>query len=643
MGESFVLALDAGMTNITTVIAGAGARDGVEIFPLAVGREWGDIAALAFVTDEGDVRFGEEAVQLGLERPERLVREFTGAVGDHVPIVVGGFAVSAEDLFARMVLWIVSAAATERGAAPGMVAIAHPTGWSGHRAGAVRARLAELGLDRVVLMPSAVVIAQQYASSAARGHTVAVYDLGGSIFEVTALRGGRMLHEPQAVDVGGSDVDAALLRHVLALTGSPESGDARPDGSRAELLRTRRAVTAAKEALSFRSDASVPVELRGSTSSVRVTRSELEAMTAPAITRTIDALEQTLDAAQLDASDVDEIIVVGGSARIPLIAQLLSDRLDRPLTVPEAPQSAAAVSAAKAAWAQLSEARTAIEPAPARTEIEHVPQRTAAPALSRRIGPLVLRLTGARNSIPYSAAAALAASAILVAAGIVFASTTPLGRDTAVGASGDGEVSSPGLLSLSRHASEYTVGEATSPDRPTSDPGAGAEPDRDDAESSPRTPQRPGSSESTAPRSGRGGGRTVQAPDQDLGTGSTPGTTPAPAAPAPSKADPPQPASDPTPTTDPTPTPTPEPTTDPTPEPTTDPTPDPTPTPEPTTDPTPEPTQGPVPEPTTDPAPEPTPEPAPEPTTEPAPEPTQAPEPAPDPPLEPEPVGDGTL
>src|SRR5690606_30534418 len=333
------------------------------------------------------------------------------------------------ELFARLVAWILETVSAERGARPAAVAIAHPSSWCGHRATLVRERLRELGVDDVTMMPSAVVVSQQLASSSSRGQTVGVYDLGGSSVEATLLRGGRVLGEPQTMDVGGEDVDAALLDHVLALLGR-DPGE-RPD--RAELLAARAAVVRAKEGLSFSADVSVPIAVGGRTSTVRVTRTELDASASAPIVRTLDSLVQAVESSGNDVPDVDEIVLVGGSARIPLVAQILSAQFDRPLTVPVDPQFAVAESIARIVSVRLQRRSAALELS-ARQE---APQSAAV----RRDGPAATRtspgrprqsshgaVTAVRSApfrIPYGAAAAMVAAGVIIATGMVFAATTP--------------------------------------------------------------------------------------------------------------------------------------------------------------------------------------------------------------------------
>lgn len=575
MSESrFALALDAGMTCVKAVTHGDGAHGGVQGRRLALMREGFVMPTAAFITDDGDVRFGDEAVECGAARPERLVRDLTREVGDGTPLVVGGFAVTAAELFARMVAWIVERAASEAGALPGAVAVVHPTSWSAHRIDAVRRRLHEMALDDVTFVPAAV------AAAGAQDRTgiTAVYDLGAQTLEASALRGRRLIDEPLVAPLGGIDLDAAVRAHVDALVPGSAHG--------AE-------VAAAKEELSFRSDAALSVDVAGRHERLRLTRAEFETLTSDVVARTVGALEAMLERAALEPEDVTEITLIGGSARLPLAAQMLSERLDRPLRLPEDPQFAAALGAAELTWERMPATSVPVPVEPARIEADQ--QRTARPARRWHL------------RIPYGVAATLAAAAVVIAAGVVFSSATPLGgSDAAEGASHD-DTSGAAELNLVRRADGYSSGALS----PQPDGQQAAQPDAPGARSG----------EDAPPRTPRGGGPAIAAPDSDTAeAGGSATTTPdaVPSAPPVRAADAP---------TDPAPA-------DQGPEPTPDPTPDPTPIPEP--DPTPDPTQEPTPEPTTAPTAEPAsgpePSPEPQPTTPPS-----ATEPTPDPP-EPEPT-----
>ncbi len=112
-------------------------------------------------------------------------------------------------------------------------------------------------------------------------------------------------------------------------------------------LTCRDQCTAAKEALSTDTQTIVPVMLPGRHTEVRLTRSELEAMVRPALDETIAATTRALRTAGLQASDLRAIVLVGGSSRIPLVAQLVTSALGRPVAVDTDPKHTIALGAAR--------------------------------------------------------------------------------------------------------------------------------------------------------------------------------------------------------------------------------------------------------------------------------------------------------
>ncbi|WP_309127703.1 Hsp70 family protein [Microbacterium sp.] len=607
------------MTSFTAATARIAPSGGVDVAPFAADGERSVIEAVAFIADDGDVLFGSAGLKSGLERPERLIRGFLHHVGDDVPLVVGGFAVRAEHLVARLVRSIVAAVSEREGSRPLMVAVTHPTGWGGHRADALREAIRQCGVGEVALTAAAVaaVHALEPEGPEAAG-IVAVYDLGGSGFEASVLRDGVLLGTFRQ-EVGGADIDESLLRHVLATSPGPEGGEKSSLHHDTQML--RRSAVHAKETLSFESDAVMPAPGGADAGMVRLTRAELEDLAAEPLRITLDALERVLEITGVDEGDVDEILLVGGASRTPLVAQRLSERFDRPLTVPDDPRSAVAMGCARLSWQEgerrreLAAAASAAS-APDLTPVSMTDRAPVHRSLRRGAGK---RQAVARLSVPYAAAAALVAASVLVAGGLVLGTTTRLGAGgDAAEAAGHVLAGSHGPLALDRSASSgFTTAAA-----PSSSPEAGestAPPEQSDASDGAEA----------------GGGPRITPPDSTDDAGTAPsrpsgGTTSPPASggrpsPAPGEAEP-TPATDPAPepaaTTDPTPTP--DPTTDPAP--VTDPTPTPTPEPDPVT---------PADDTSTPADPQPTPDPTPEPAPEPAPEPEPTPEPSGPPTAEP--------
>src|SRR4029434_1788306 len=94
------------------------------------------------------------------------------------------------------------------------------------------------------------------------------------------------------------------------------------------------------------SETRVPVLLPTVQTEVRVTRGELEALIRPTLAETVTDLERALRSAGLTPADVDHVLLVGGSSRIPLVSQLVSSGLGRPVAVDAHPKHAIALGAA---------------------------------------------------------------------------------------------------------------------------------------------------------------------------------------------------------------------------------------------------------------------------------------------------------
>jgi sugar (pentulose or hexulose) kinase len=95
--------------------------------------------------------------------------------------------------------------------------------------------------------------------------------------------------------------------------------------------------------------ATIPVVLPDLRTEVRLTRAELEDRIRPALLATIETLRRALRSAQVEAGDLDAVLLVGGSSRIPMVAELVADALGRPVAVDVHPKHAVALGAARLA------------------------------------------------------------------------------------------------------------------------------------------------------------------------------------------------------------------------------------------------------------------------------------------------------
>ncbi|MFF2344901.1 Hsp70 family protein [Pseudarthrobacter sp. NPDC058119] len=384
---SYALAVDVG----TSFTAAAVVRfhQGPSAVPecLPLGGRGTSVPSVVYFPEEGTVLVGEAAERRGLDSPERVAREFKRRIGDAVPIILGTLALQPEDVFATVARWVADRAAEREGGPASAVFLTHPAAWGSHRLSAIREALTAHGVDNVTLLPEPEAAALHYASQVRveEGSTIAVYDLGGGTFDTAVLRKAgssrfELLGRPEGIeDLGGADFDAAVFSYVAAHTGNALADlDATDPAVLGALARLRRECVEAKEALSADSEASIPVLLPGVQQQVRLVRSEFEALIEEPVRETVDALEHSLAQLHLAPADLSTVLLIGGSSRIPLVAQVVSEELDRPIAVDADPKSSICLGAAVAAL--LAHTAAALESAaPAGTgAAETVAARTEA-------------------------------------------------------------------------------------------------------------------------------------------------------------------------------------------------------------------------------------------------------------------------
>ncbi len=235
-----------------------------------------------------------------------------------------------------------------------------------------------------------------------------------------------MAGKPVGIErLGGVDFDETVFDHVRAAIGAAwQQLDPADPAVQSAVAGLRRECTAAKEALSSDTEVMIPVMLPGHHSQVRLGRAEFEEQIRPAIAETVEALRRALDAAGVVAADLDAVLMVGGSSRIPLITQLVSAELGRPVSVDADPKSVIAAGASIAAH----HCATSEQPSSTATEAPSRPVLTAARWAQPPAAAAAAGRPGSRRTVTVAAGLALAAS---FAAGIALLVFGTAGADTA--------------------------------------------------------------------------------------------------------------------------------------------------------------------------------------------------------------------
>ncbi len=347
----YLLGVDLG----TTYTAAATNRSGrVEIANL--GNRTPTVPSVLYLREDGSVVVGEAALRRAIDEPHRVVREFKRRVGDPTPIIVGGAPRSAELLMSEMLRWVVASVSDREGGVADWVAVTHPANWGLYKQDLLTQGIRAAGLERFSLLTEPQAAAVFYASQerVEPGTVVAVYDLGGGTFDVAVLRKGEMgfeiLGSPEGLDrLGGIDFDEAVFQHVLrSLGGSLDELDPDDPAVVGAVSRLRHDCVEAKEVLSTDVDVVIPVILPGMQSQVRLTRPEFEAMIRPSLADSIEGMRRALRSAGVEPAALNRVLLVGGSSRIPLVAQMVGAALARPVAIDAHPKHAVALGAALA-------------------------------------------------------------------------------------------------------------------------------------------------------------------------------------------------------------------------------------------------------------------------------------------------------
>ncbi|MEM7144572.1 MAG: Hsp70 family protein [Verrucomicrobiota bacterium] len=335
MSEDVIIGIDLGTTNSLVGVVDSG-------FPivLADGEGRRMVASAVYFPEDGDVVVGEAALRARAVDGERVVTSVkrlmgrrAGEAGVELP---GGR--SPEEVSALILGELKRTAEAALGVEEVKRAVITVPAYfnDGQRNATVRAgELAGLKVERIVNVPTAAALAYGLDKLGEKSR-VAVYDLGGGTFDISILELNEGVFQVMATHgdtaLGGDDIDE-LLAGALGY-----GGDARVLAAARE----------AKERLSKEEEVEVrvPFVREGENLEKRVGRGELEELIGDLLERTRKHCVQVLADAGMEAGELDEVILVGGSTRIPAVRALVAGVFGKEPNLSQHPDEAVALGAA---------------------------------------------------------------------------------------------------------------------------------------------------------------------------------------------------------------------------------------------------------------------------------------------------------
>jgi len=188
--------------------------------------------------------------------------------------------------------------------------------------------IAGLNVVRILNEPTAAAIAYGLHEKGSEKN-VLVFDLGGGTFDVSLLTIDNGVFEVLATagdtHLGGEDFDNRVIQHLLKVFQRKHGVDASSD--KRAILKLRREVERAKRSLSSQHQVRIEIEglYKGFDFSETLTRARFEELCIDLFKKTIEPVRRVLDDAGLRKAEVDEVVLVGGSTRIPKVQSLLKD------------------------------------------------------------------------------------------------------------------------------------------------------------------------------------------------------------------------------------------------------------------------------------------------------------------------------
>ena len=322
MATNKILGIDLGTTNSAFAVMEGGDPE------IIVNGEGERTTPSVVAFDDGERLVGKPAKNQAVKNPEQTIQSIKRHMGeDDYTVTLDGEEYTPEQVSAMILQKIKHDAEEYLGDEVEKAVITVPAYFNDRQRQATKdaGEIAGFEVERIVNEPTAAAMA--YGLDDESDQTVLVYDLGGGTFDVSILDLGGGVYEVVATNgdnsLGGDDWDQAIIDHLADEFQSEHGVDLRED--RQALQRLTEAAEEAKVELSSRKETRINLPFIATTDDgpldleQKMTRATFESLTEDLIERTVGPTEQALSDAGYDKGDIDEVILVGGSTRMPQV------------------------------------------------------------------------------------------------------------------------------------------------------------------------------------------------------------------------------------------------------------------------------------------------------------------------------------
>jgi len=334
MAKEKIVGIDLGTTNSCAAVMEGGES---EIVTNAEGER--TTPSVVAFSEEGERLVGETAKRQSITNPNRTVSSIKRKMGENyeVEIQLDGKVdkYSPEEISAMILRKIKNDVSDRLGQEVKKAVITVPAYFNDRQRQATKdaGKIADLEVERIINEPTAASLA--YGLGDSKEETILVYDLGGGTFDVSILEIGDGVFEVVSTDgdtqLGGDDFDQEIIDWLIERFKSKQGIDLSEDPN--ALQRLKSAAEEAKIELSSRKETTINLPYITADQSgpkhleEKLTRAKFESMVDDYLQRTMNILESALSEAEMDKDDIDQIVLVGGSTRIPKVQEMIEEHV----------------------------------------------------------------------------------------------------------------------------------------------------------------------------------------------------------------------------------------------------------------------------------------------------------------------------
>ncbi len=318
-----VIGIDLGTTNSCVAVLEGGE-------PVVIANAEGNRTTPSVVafTKSGERLVGETAKRQAITNPDRTIASIKRHMGEAYDTVIDGKKYTPQDISAMILAKLKADAEAYLGEKVTNAVITVPAYFTDSQKQATKdaGKIAGLEVERIINEPTAASLAYGLEKEES-SHKILVYDLGGGTFDVSILELGDGVFEVLATNgnnkLGGDDFDDALLTFMADSFGKENGIDLKKDNM--AMQRLKEAAEKAKKELSSAQTTNVnlPFITVGEGGPLHInmdiTRAKFEQLTADLVNKTIEPMKKAMADAGVSNNDLDKVILVGGSTRIPAV------------------------------------------------------------------------------------------------------------------------------------------------------------------------------------------------------------------------------------------------------------------------------------------------------------------------------------